>query len=145
MQTPVRDAGPAYSPITRVARGAFITESATSPGKPKAATRDEVKAILAALKTQPSLKLPELPLARAAVALIAMLGARPGEARGLRWEDWDRAKEQVSVSRAAWQAIPEGFLFLNRNGRPYTQNKVVEYGLWPALDKLNLPRAFTAM
>jgi integrase len=40
-----------------------------------------------------------------------------------------------------WQPNPEGFLFLNRNGRPYAQNKVIEYGLWPVLDKLNIPRA----
>ncbi len=42
---------------------------------------------------------------------------------------------------ATWQANPEGFLFLNRNGRPYAQNKVVECGLWSALDRLNLPHA----
>jgi len=42
---------------------------------------------------------------------------------------------------ATWQVNREGFLFLNRNGRPYAQNKVVEYGLWPALEKLNLPHA----
>jgi integrase len=42
---------------------------------------------------------------------------------------------------ATWKANPEGFLFLNRNGRPYAANKVVEYGLWPVLEKLNLPRA----
>jgi integrase len=42
---------------------------------------------------------------------------------------------------ATWKSNPEGFLFLNRNGRPYAQNKVVEYGLWPVLDKLNIPRA----
>ena len=41
----------------------------------------------------------------------------------------------------AWKENPEGFLFLNRNGRPYAGNKVVEYGLWPVLDKLKLPRA----
>ena len=40
-----------------------------------------------------------------------------------------------------WKANPEGFLFpLNRNGRTYAANKVVEYGLWPVLDKLKLPR-----
>jgi len=39
-----------------------------------------------------------------------------------------------------WETNPEGFLFLNRNGRPYAANKVVEYGLWPALDRLKLPR-----
>jgi integrase len=41
---------------------------------------------------------------------------------------------------ATWEANPEGFLFVNRNGRPYAANKVVEYGLWPVLDKLKLPR-----
>jgi hypothetical protein len=41
---------------------------------------------------------------------------------------------------ATWKVNPEGFLFLNRNGRPYAANKVVEYGLWPVLDKLKLPR-----
>jgi integrase len=35
---------------------------------------------------------------------------------------------------------PNGFLFLNRNGKPYAANKVVEYGLWPVLDKLKIPR-----
>ena len=40
-----------------------------------------------------------------------------------------------------WKENPEGFLFLNRNGRPYAANKVVEYGLWPVLDKLKIPRA----
>ena len=42
---------------------------------------------------------------------------------------------------ATWKENPEGFLFLNRNGRPYAANKVVEYGLWPVLDILKLPRA----
>ena len=38
------------------------------------------------------------------------------------------------------QANPKGFLFLNRNGNPFAANKVVEYGLWPVLDKLKIPR-----
>jgi integrase len=42
---------------------------------------------------------------------------------------------------ATWKANPEGFLFLNRNGRPYAANKVVEYGLWPILDKPGIERA----
>lgn len=40
-----------------------------------------------------------------------------------------------------WKENPEGFLFINRNGRPYAANKVVEYGLWPVLDKLKIERA----
>ena len=42
---------------------------------------------------------------------------------------------------ATWKPNPAGFLFLNRNGRPYAANKVVEYGLWPVLDKLGIERA----
>jgi integrase len=42
---------------------------------------------------------------------------------------------------ATWRPNPEGFLFLNRNGRPYAANKVVEYGLLPILDKLKIRRA----
>jgi integrase len=41
---------------------------------------------------------------------------------------------------ATWRPNPEGFLFLNRNGRPYAANKVVEYGLWPVLDMLKIER-----
>jgi len=75
---------PARSDSDNPAHRALIPESATEPGKPQAAARGEVKGILAALK--------EMPLERAAVAIMAMLGTRPGEARGLRWEDWDRVK-----------------------------------------------------
>lgn len=46
----------------------------------------------------------------------------------------------LSEYLATWKANLEGFLFLNRNGRPYAANKVVEYGLWPVLDRLKLPR-----
>jgi integrase len=42
---------------------------------------------------------------------------------------------------ASWRENSGGFLFLNRNGRPYAANKVVEYGLWPVLDKLKIARA----
>ena len=41
----------------------------------------------------------------------------------------------------AWKPNPEGFLFVTRNKRPVAANKVVEYGLWPVLDALNIPRA----
>jgi integrase len=88
---------PARSASENPASHARIPDSATVPVEPTAATRDEVKEILAALK--------EMPLERAAVAIIAMLGVRPGEARGLRWEDWDRVKQQIAVRRAVWHTI----------------------------------------
>jgi integrase len=88
---------PARSASENPASHARIPESATEPREPAAATRDQVKALLAALK--------EMPLEHAAVAIIAMLGVRPGEARGLRWEDWDRVKQQIAVRRAVWHTI----------------------------------------
>jgi len=41
---------------------------------------------------------------------------------------------------ATWQVNPEGFLFLNRKGRPYSQNYIVQKKLWPILDALSIPR-----
>jgi len=96
---------PARSASENPASRALIPESATEPIEPKAATRDEVKALLAALMSKPEAKLPEMRLERAAVAIIAMLGVRPGEARGLRWEDWDRVKQQIRVTRSIWHTI----------------------------------------
>jgi integrase len=46
-----------------------------------------------------------MPLERAAVAIVAMLGVRPSEARGLMWRDWNRAKDQIQVARSVWHAI----------------------------------------
>jgi integrase len=79
------------------ASSAMIPEAASEPCPTTAATREEVMAILGALK--------DMPLERAAVATVTMLGVRPGEARGLRWEDWDRAKQQIHVERSVWHTI----------------------------------------
>src|SRR6202035_3072566 len=35
---------------------------------------------------------------------------------------------------------PESFLFVTRNNRPPSSNKVVEYRLWTILDALGIPR-----
>jgi integrase len=39
-----------------------------------------------------------------------------------------------------WKPSTDGFLFVTRNGRPPSSNKVVEYQLWPILDALGIPR-----
>lgn len=39
-----------------------------------------------------------------------------------------------------WRPNSHGFLFATRNNRPPSSNKVVEYGLWPLLDALKIPR-----
>jgi integrase len=87
---------PARSSADNPASRARIPETASEPKPTVAASRSEVKGILAHLKDK------GLTLARAAVALIAYTGIRPGECRGLRWEDWDRAAEQLHVVRSVW-------------------------------------------
>jgi len=42
--------------------------------------------------------------------------------------------------RATWKPNGAGFLFVTRNGRPPSSNKVVEYHLWTILDALGIPR-----
>ena len=42
--------------------------------------------------------------------------------------------------QAQWQPNPQGFLFVTRNGRPPSSNKVVQYRLWTILDALGIPR-----
>jgi hypothetical protein len=59
-----------------------------------AATFEEVQGYLTALKG--------LPLERAAVGIMALSGVRPSEARGLRWEEWDRSKQHIAVKRGIW-------------------------------------------
>jgi len=88
---------PGASAAENPASCALIPESATEPKNTVAASRAEVRATLAALKA--------MPLERAAVALIAFGGFRPSEARGLRWEEWDRKKKHIAVRRAVWHRI----------------------------------------
>lgn len=85
---------PGKSAADNPASRALIPETATEPTRTTAASREEVTSILAALKG--------MPLERAAVAIVALTGVRPGEARGLRWEEWDRAKQHIHVRRAVW-------------------------------------------
>jgi len=42
--------------------------------------------------------------------------------------------------RENWKSNPDGFLFVPRNRRPPSSNKVLEYGLLPVLDLLAIPR-----
>jgi integrase len=78
------------NPVDRV----IMPVSAKAPEPTVAATREEVQAILAALKGKPP--------ARAAVAILAYTGVRPGEARGLRWEEWNRTEQHIAVKRSVW-------------------------------------------
>ena len=72
----------------------ILPEVATKSEPTVATTREEVKTTLAALRGKP--------LARAAVAVLAYTGVRPGEARGLRWEEWNRIEKHIAVNRSVW-------------------------------------------
>lgn len=85
---------PARSEADNPASRARIPDCAVEPEKTEAATREQVSAILTAIKG--------MSLERAAVAIVALTGVRPSEARGLRWEEWDRAKQHIHVRRAVW-------------------------------------------
>lgn len=85
---------PARSKADNPASCALIPEGATAPKRIVAATREDVQAVLTALKGKP--------LPRAAVAIMAYTGVRPGEARGLRWEEWDRVKKHIAIRRSVW-------------------------------------------
>lgn len=88
---------PGRSAVDNPASRALIPESATEPKETIAASVEEAKAILAALSGDP--------LARAALALAAFTGIRPGEVLGVRWEEWSREEEQLHIVRAVWRGI----------------------------------------
>jgi integrase len=48
--------------------------------------------------------------------------------------------EMLASHIATLDGKPETFLFVTRNNRPPSSNKVVEYRLWTVLDALNIPR-----
>jgi len=46
----------------------------------------------------------------------------------------------LKAYREQWKPNPQRFLFVTRNNRPPSSNKVVEYHLWPILDALEIDR-----
>ena len=78
-------------------REARITKKAAGVAETYATTPDEVVAIMAALEKAGERK------ARAAVALMFFAGLRPGEARGVRWEDYDG--KQLFVRQSIWRTF----------------------------------------
>jgi integrase len=106
---------------------------------------------------------------RTMFAIAALLGLRAGEVLGLRTEDIDLPARILKITQTAWYGqiqtaktkesentlpIPDalcellrphlskpGLLFVNKVGRPYTAEKVVQNRLWPILDALKIQRA----
>jgi integrase len=88
---------PARSEQDNPARRAYIGASAAKPKPTRCPTSAEFAAILAHLAA--------LPLEKAAVALIGECGLRPGEARAVRWEEYDRKEMTLRVSKSLWHKI----------------------------------------
>jgi integrase len=108
---------------------------------------------------------------RVMFGLAAYAGLRAGEILGLYVEDVDLVRGVLNIRKTAWYGqlqsaksagsettVPlaenlvgmlrrfiggrrEGLLFVNKVGRPYTAEKVVQKRLWPLCDALNIPRA----
>lgn len=89
---------PARSASGNPARGARIPEELTNePEETAVPDREQVQALLKAFEY--------LPLERCAVALMALGGLRPNEARGLCWEHWDRAQQHLVITQGVWHTI----------------------------------------
>jgi integrase len=76
-------------------RDAMIPKKAAAPEETHAATLEEVLAMMDALSKAGEKK------ARAAVAVMFFAGLRPGEARGVCWEDFDG--KRLFVRRSIWR------------------------------------------
>jgi integrase len=82
---------------------AMIPKKAKPPEETHAASREEVQKMLDALQGNPK--------ARAAIGLMFYAGLRPGEARGVRWEDYTvhydeerkRAEWRLTIRRSVWR------------------------------------------
>jgi integrase len=77
--------------------GSMLPKKAAAPEPTHATTPDEIFAILSILERDGEWK------ARAAVALMFFAGLRPGEARGLRWEDFDGRR--LWISQSVWHTF----------------------------------------
>ena len=75
-------------------RDAMISKKAASPEETHAASPDEALAIMSALEKAGEYK------ARAAVAIMFFAGLRPGEARGVCWDDFDG--KRLMIRQSVW-------------------------------------------
>lgn len=131
-------------------------------GKPFFFTSNQVKAILKAFTGRKPWDL--------FFTLLALSGLRASEILGLRVEDLDFDQNLIHVRQAAWHGQIQTvktresentismtpvvrtkltahlkdhkheLLFVNRRGRPYSRNKVVQKVLHPVVDKLGISR-----
>lgn len=88
-------------------QGTMIPRKAATPHETHAATMDEVATILNAVEKQ---EVKDMEITRemrlkvkAAIALQFFAGLRPGEARGVRWEDY--SGKRLAVCQSVWRTF----------------------------------------
>jgi integrase len=79
-------------------QGAKIPRAAKSAGESHAYTKDEMMVMMHALAGT----------AKTAIALMYFCGLRPGEARGVKWSDFDEDKHIIRVQRSIWRKHETG-------------------------------------
>jgi integrase len=82
-------------------RDALVPKKAAAPAETHATTPEEVVAMLEALGKAEDLEPRQRVQARAAIGLMYFAGLRPGEARGVRWEDYEA--RSLQVVRSVWR------------------------------------------
>jgi integrase len=82
-------------------RDALVPKKAARPAETHATTAEEALTMLEALGKAGELDALSRAQARAAIGLMFFAGLRPGEARGLRWEDYDGKK--LRILRSVWR------------------------------------------
>ena len=88
---------PGKSESDNPARGAALPRATVEAKATKAPSRDDVAKMLTALKGKP--------LERAIVAVCALTGVRPGEARAMCWENWNRETNEILIDGSTWHGI----------------------------------------
>ncbi len=107
-------------------QGALIPKKANAPQETHATTPEEVLDMLDALNGKPQ--------ARAAVALMYFGGLRPGEARGVRWEDF-QAHYDHSSDVFEWRLTPRQSVWRTQVGTPKTEGSAKPV---PVIDTLRV-------
>jgi integrase len=127
-------------------QGAMIPKKAKAPEEAHAATREEVQRMLDTLEGNPR--------ARVAIGLMFYAGLRPGEARGVRWEDYTVHHDETHLKtvssekpvpviaslrvlldelREAEGSPKEGPILRGRSGRPLDLNTLAKREIIPTL------------
>lgn len=82
-------------------RDALVPRKAAAPAETHATTPQEIVAMLEALDRTADLEARQRIQAQAAIGLMYFAGLRPGEARGIHWEDYDG--RSLRIVRSAWR------------------------------------------